>query len=174
VAVTIVATVGGASSNSFVTLSEANTFMESRLNASTWETDATTDDKNRALVEATRYLSHLGWQGRKATDEQALNWPRQWVLDPESPNAFYYDTDVIPQRVKDATCELAFQFVKAGTTDIAALDESAQVQTKTIDVLSTTWFPHGRKSGLGRYPSVMRLIQPLLASNAINVRVERS
>ena len=176
-AVTIVATVGSASANSFVTLAEAATYAETRLNASTWETDATTDTKNRALVEATRWLSVLHWQGARVDSTQALSWPRAWAPNPDSPNlAFnYYDTDVIPQRVKDATCELAFQFVKAGTTDLAALDPSVGVIEKTIDVITTRWNGFQKPSGLSAYPSVLRLIKPLLDGVSANqLRVSRA
>lgn len=172
-AVTIVATVGSASANSFVTLAEAATYMEARLNASTWETDATNDTKNRALVEATRYLGTLAWLGTRSDDVQALAWPRELVVNPDDPYGNYYDTDAIPQRVKDATCELAFQFVKSGTTDVAALDPNIEVQSKTIDVLRTDYVQHGRRQGLARYPSVWRLIAPLVMVQGGLARVVR-
>ena len=44
-------------------------------------------------------------------DTQALVWPRQWALDPDAawPDTTYFSTTEIPQRVKDACCELALQ-----------------------------------------------------------------
>src|SRR5687767_11079763 len=162
-AVAIVATVGSASANSYVTLAEAATYMEGRLNASTWETDATTDNKNRALVEAARELESLCWKGCKASDTQALQWPRDLAVDPDSPNAWFYENSEIPQRVKDAQMELAFQFIKAGTTDVAALDATHNVASKTVDVLNTQYVqPWARAKGLKRYPRVWALIAPLL------------
>ena len=50
------ATVGGASANSFITLTEAQTFMDARLNSTAWS-GASTADQNISLVEATRELS---------------------------------------------------------------------------------------------------------------------
>lgn len=162
-AVTIDETVGGASANSYVTLAEADTFMESRLNASTWETDATTDNQNRALVEATRQITLLIWDGRRVDDTQALSWPRQLARDPDDPNYDYFSSTVVPQRVKDATMELAFQYIKAGTTDIAALDTTAGIKRKKVDVLETEYFDsYQRPQGLSRYPSVMQHINCLL------------
>ena len=162
-AVALDTTVGGASANSYASLADTNTFMESRLNASKWETDATTDDKNRALVEATRQLTRLRWRGNRADSTQDLSWPRQWALDPDSPVQDYYATDVVPQRVKDATMELAFQYVKAGTTDLNALDSSHNISRKRIDVLDTAYVePWARAKGLSRYPSVLQHIRPLL------------
>lgn len=171
-AVAIVATAGSASANSFVTLAEADTYMESRLNGSTWDA-ATTDNQNRALVEATRELSARTWLGDRVTAAQALAWPRQWAHDPDSPTSDYYSTDVVPQRVKDACCELAFQFIKAGTTDVAALDSTDGVVRKKIDVIETEYAPFSRARGLARYPRVMQLIAPLLARAPGQLRLVR-
>lgn len=173
-AVAIVATVGSASANSFATLAEADTYAEARLNTTLW--DAATDDScNRALVEATRELNYLRWQGRRADDTQALAWPRDWARNPDDPNYDFYDTDEIPQRVKDATCELALQFIKNGTTDIAALPGDAEVISKTVDVISKTFASPGqRRQGLRRFPSVWRYIAPLLEeTNSSALRVVR-
>lgn len=175
-AVAIVATVGSATANSFITLAEAATYMESRLNASTWETDASTDTKNRALVEATRWLSALNWLGARVDDVQALSWPRAWAHNPDQTWAAwsYYDTTEIPTRVKDATAELAFQFVKQGTSDIAALDPNQGLVEDTVDVLTRRWDGWARAQGLDRFPSVTRLVAPLLASSGSTRRVVRA
>lgn len=171
--ITIVATAGAADANSFVTLVEAQAFLDARLNASTWEA-ATPDSKNRALVEATRDLSALSWVGYRADDVQALSWPRQYAPNPDVPNDnvsigesgyVEFATTEIPQRVKDATCELAFQYLKAGTSDVAALDATTGIISKTVGPLSTTYAePHQRPVGLARYPRVMAYIRPLLAA----------
>lgn len=172
-AVTIVATSGSASANSFVTLAEANTYMEARLNSTLWDA-ATDDSKNRSLVEATRELCNLTWQGYAADDSQALVWPREWVTDPDSPTLDYYESTEIPTRLKNATCELAFQFIKAGTTDVAALDSTDGVVRKKVDVLETEYAePWARSRGLNRYPRVMAFIRPLLAYSGPVVDVIR-
>ena len=173
-AVVIVATVGSASANSFATLAEATSYMEARLNSTLWDA-ATTDSQNRALVEATRELSAKTWNGNRVDEIQALSWPRDWAVDPDSPTADFYDTTLVPQRVKDAAVELAFQFVKAGTTDVAALDPNIGTIEKTVDVLTTRYAePYARAKGLERYPSVMRYIRPLLATpSAVNVPTVR-
>lgn len=172
-AVTIVATAGSATANSYVTLAQADSYMESRLNASSWD-DATEDNQNRALVEATRELDVLMYGGRKATDTQALQWPRDNAVDPDSPNAWLFENTEIPQRLKDAQCELAFQFIKAGTTDVAALDATTNIASKSVDVLSTEYVaPHARAKGLKRYPRVWNLIAPLVESSGVMASVVR-
>ncbi len=173
-AVVIISTVGSASANSFVTLAEADTYMEARLNSTLW--DAATDDSlNRALVEATREISSLSdWLGTRTSDTQALSWPRDFCPIPDGASGWYYENTVIPQAVKDAQMELAFQFINAGTTDIAALDPNIGVRVKTVDVISTEWFePYQRAQGLRRYPRVWRLIAPLMASSGSQISVAR-
>jgi hypothetical protein len=166
-AITIDATVGGSSSNSFVTEVEQIAYMETRLNNSDWTTvsgSALTDDENKALVESSRELSAEAWKGRRVTSTQALSWPRDNVQNPDDPNLDYYDDTVIPQRVKDATMELAFQYIKAGTTDVAALSSSRGIKRDKIETLEVEYFEHtGGEEGLQRYPRIWGWIAPLLA-----------
>jgi hypothetical protein len=71
----------------------------------------------------------------------------------------------VPQRVKDAACELAFQFVKAGTSDIVALDPTIGITQKVVGPLSTTYASPGQRAqGLWRFPSVTRFLRGLLAA----------
>ena len=170
-AITIVATVGDATANSYVTLDEMTTHMEGRLNSDTFDA-ATTDNQNRALAEATRWLDTAMWQGYRVTDTQALSWPRQWAYDPDSPVQDYFATTVVPERLKRATYELAFAFLEAGTTDIAALDSTDGIKRKKIDVLETEYFgPGGKSVGLAKYPAVTREVGPLMAGSAFTSEV---
>lgn len=169
---TVDATVGGASANSFVTSAEMTTYCEARLNASTWTGAAA---QIPALTEATRDLSVLAWQGIRVSSAQALAWPRDQVPDVDDPFQLYYSTTAIPQRIKDATCELALQYLKAGTTDLAALDSTTNVLRERVDVLETEYTAPGqRATGLARYPRVWALVRPLLESSGPTFRVERA
>lgn len=53
-AVTVDATVGGAASNAYCTVVEADAYLEARLNSSAW---TGTEPKKIAVIEATRELS---------------------------------------------------------------------------------------------------------------------
>lgn len=181
--VAITATIGSAAANSYVTLAAANTELEARLNAGTWEA-ATDDTKNRALVEAQRVLQTLEWKGSRVDATQVLAWPRQYVENPDAPfdataarpfdETLYYAATIIPDRVKSAQVELAFQFVKAGTTDVAALAATDGVLQKTVGPLSTTYASSaGRARGIARYPRVRDLLAPLLANGAGGLSVVR-
>lgn len=106
---TLVVTVGGASSNSYVTLAQFNTYCEQRLNVDSFD-DAQPDDKIRALLMATRRLDRENWIGQKAATTQALVWPRSGVYKPDGYGDQYLSTE-IPQLVKDAQCELALAYL---------------------------------------------------------------
>lgn len=166
---TIIATAGAPDANSFVTEAEQIAYMAARLNASAWTTTSgstLTEDEKKALIEATRELSAMRWQGRRVTGTQALSWPRQWAPDPDSPIQDYFDSTALPQRVKDACCELAFQFINAGTTDVAAMDSATAVKRKKVGPLETEYDTFSRPQGARRFPRVWHLIQPLLMSGA--------
>jgi hypothetical protein len=186
--ITIVATAGASNANSYITLAEADAYLDGRLNVGAW-TAATTDTKNRALVEAQRTLTPLPWAGSRTTDTQALAWPRQYVANPDAPlpltavarenltpaYVVYYEDDVIPVRLKEAQAELALEFLKAGTTDLAVADSTADVIRKKVDVLETEYAkPMERVAlGLSKYSRVMSLLLPLFGPGAAS-RVVRS
>jgi len=81
VAITIDATAGGSSSNSYITLADANTYWADL--GAIWASK-TDDEKKVALVLATRAIDRLEFMGLKmntsvvgATDYQKLKWPRK-------------------------------------------------------------------------------------------------
>jgi len=97
------ATVGGAASNSYGTLAEASTFIDTRLNRDAWE-DADPADQERALISATRWLDEFDYIGDIATNTQALKWPRidNDIFD------LVWDDDEIPPKLKTAQFLFAF------------------------------------------------------------------
>lgn len=99
--ITITATPGSESANSYVTLAEANTYLEAHLDASIW---APIDDerKKAALVAATREIDTKQFAGRRDLQEQSLAWPRTGLYDYDS-----YLLTGVPAKLKYATCELA-------------------------------------------------------------------
>ena len=102
VAATINATVKDANANSYVTLTEANTYFETVPDSSTW-TNKTDDQKNRALISATRWIDSFVYYGDRCDDGQALKFPR---------NNYQVDgvelaCSTIPVNIKYAQYELA-------------------------------------------------------------------
>jgi len=184
VPITLVATVGSASANSFVTEAEFIARAATRLNVPTGTTvtgSTCAEAEKAALIEAQRELNVLPWKSGRVDSTQALAWPRAYAEDPDAPSLlgtvsatdFWFDDDEIPQRVKDAQIELAFEFIRSGTTDLAAADPNAGVIEKTVGPLTTRWQPYQRPQGLGRYPRIVALIAPLLAAGAGTLDVVR-
>ena len=120
-AITIDATIGGASANSYLTLAAAQAIIDGFVeddDVTAWAT-ATTDQKNRALYTATQRLDRERFLGARATDTQALQWPRTGVRKPDTyintyavgfpfriTTDYYTDTE-IPDRIQYAQVVLA-------------------------------------------------------------------
>lgn len=159
----LITSAGSASANSFISSEASDAYLDTRLNASAWS-DASDDDKARALIEATRELSLLNWDGKRVDDTQALSWPRQLVKNPDDPNWSYFDSTEIPTRVKDATCELALEFLRAGTTDLASIEDSLSVVEESVGPITTRYAePLNRVKTLQRFRRVWENVGPLLA-----------
>ena len=120
-AVTIDATAGGANANSYITLAEADTFVEAMISSSDvskWTT-GNDDTRNRALTAAAERLDRERFLGARATNTQARQWPRTGVRKPDTyinsyatnfpfriSEDFFTDTE-IPDQIKRAQIELA-------------------------------------------------------------------
>ena len=80
-AIVLVATPNAADANSYLTLNDAQDIIDGLVESDdvvAWGT-ATTDQKNRALYTATQRLDRERYLGARATDTQALQWPRTGV-----------------------------------------------------------------------------------------------
>lgn len=98
------ATVGGATANSFGTLTEANTYFDERPHSEVW-VDGDEDLNAAALIQATRIMSAAKpWTGTTADEDQALPWPRLGMV---SLTGFPIPETIIPLNLKYATFELA-------------------------------------------------------------------
>ncbi len=85
-AVTIDATAGGANANSYMTLAQADAYVEAMINStdvSKWST-GNEDSRNRALAAAAQRLDRERFIGARATNTQALQWPRTGVRKPDT------------------------------------------------------------------------------------------
>lgn len=72
---------------------DADAYFLERLNVAAW-TNASSDDKLRALKQSTRAIDRLNFVGEKHDDAQSNQFPRG-------------DDTVVPQDIVEATCELA-------------------------------------------------------------------
>lgn len=120
------ATVGTATANSYVTLAEANTYFASHISSSSWDGAS---HQEVLLSHASRLLDHfMDWNGDRAEDEtdQSMDWPRDEV--------YGVDNTIVPQRVKNATFELANYLALNGTNFDLAETTKIKVGPISIDL----------------------------------------
>lgn len=109
--ITLVTTYGGATSNTYISVSTANTLVQANtLNSEAWD-EAGEDVKARALIVATNTIDACRWAGAKYYYDQRLKFPRtvtgaenpgETVGDAGSPSyANLLENDIFQQRMKE-------------------------------------------------------------------------
>jgi len=127
-------TVGGSSTDSYVTLSEADSYIEDKgYTTTTW--DALDDEpKELRLTTSALLINTLPLRGAKACRNQRLEFPRWWRTNngyPPYENTYEeyldiisagYAQPIVPVEVKYAQIEIAYHVVHYG---ILAMDSMA-------------------------------------------------
>lgn len=98
--------------NAYVSVADADAYLSFKLHAHGWQA-ATTERRTMALVAATAALDRLGFSGSIARYDQPLAWPRIRMRDREGRSI---PSNVVPQAVQDATCELALHLLSEPET----------------------------------------------------------
>jgi hypothetical protein len=170
--------------NSYVTLDEAESYFENRLDVAAWST-ATDDSKEQALVTATAYLDQLSFAGYTTEDTQNLAWPREggvylpsrgrdlvfsstyeWA-DVSANDDFDSDFKALPyeiQLVKRATYEQAYHLINND-----GLFDYTGTTPDTIKVGSITLDGLGSKGSAPERPQIVnKILRPLRDSGASN------
>ena len=185
-AVTIDATAGGADANSYITLTEADTFVEAMISSSDvskWTT-GNDDSRNRALAAAAQRLDRERFLGARATDTQALQWPRTGVRKPDTyvntyatgfpfriSDDYFTDTE-IPDQVKRAQIEMAV-YLKNNVDGISlgGLEDFKNVKIGNLDVTPDKT----GAIGADRVPPMFeRYLTGLRISGPGNIAIKRS
>jgi hypothetical protein len=182
-----VATPGAADANSYLTLAAAQLIIDGFVqdaDVTAWAT-ATTDQKNRALFSATQRLDRERFLGARATDTQALQWPRTGVRKPDTyintyavgfpfriTTDYYTDTE-IPQQVQYAQVVLA-TYLNSNPDGIglSGLEDYKNVKIGSIDV--TPNLGYGAVGADKIPPIVERYLTGLRISGPGNVAIKRS
>ena len=184
-AVTVTATAGASDANSYLTVSDADGLANLYLGTLNWS-GATSDNKGRALIMATRYLDELSWIGERSSTTQALCWPR----DGATCGDFDFASTVIPQPIKQATFDLAnyllgdsdaLSTAGAGGTELIPGIPNANLRSASVDVISVEFntTPQAEaKNCLNVLPHLKHVLGCLCLSSASSsygtVRVQRS
>lgn len=142
-----------AGAESYVSVADADTYWTARGNTD-W-TGLTTAQKEQHLRIATARLDkRYRWLGTHTNETtQVLEWPRYLI---EDHRGRWYDSDEIPQPLKDAVCELANQ------NRIASLDvtrTSRKVLSERLGPMSATYTGWGDDTL--EFPWIDDLVEPL-------------
>jgi hypothetical protein len=187
-AITIDATVGGASANSYLTLADAQALIDGMVendDVTAWAS-ATTDQKNRALYTATQRIDRERFLGARVTDTQALQWPRTGVRKPDTyintyaigfpfkiTTDYFTDTE-IPDQIKQAQVVLAVYLNnnKDGM-GLSGLEDYKSVSIGSLSV--TTAGASAMATGADRVPPIYeRYLTGLRISGPGNFAIKRS
>lgn len=105
--VTLVATLGGPDSNSYVTMTEALSISSNVPGGGDW---AVLDEevRNLSLIQATRWLETLTYAGNRCSATQRLKWPRSGATC----DGLTSSCDAIPWRIQEAQVVLAIAYTK--------------------------------------------------------------
>lgn len=116
-AFTFDASIGGTVSNSYITLSDANDYFDSRYGNDLWSlSDA---DAQRLLVSATRRIDIERYSGIKANESQSLQMPRNVISNRDG---YPYTSTTIPLNLKNAVCELAYFILQADERKLSEVE----------------------------------------------------
>lgn len=154
---------GKADAESYVSVADADTYHDKRGN-SVWA-GLTTAVKEQLLRKATDYLLQMyrgRWKGCRVSSTQALDWPRYYVerkeLDNFVYNAYpvYYDSDIVPTEIANATAELA---LRANSAALAP-DMERLTRREKVGPIEVEYEPNSAPNTL--YRAVGGLLRPFL------------
>jgi hypothetical protein len=186
-AVVIVATPGAANANSYLTLAAAQAIIDGFVqdaDVQHWGS-GNTDSRNRALFTATQRLDRERFLGARATDTQALQWPRTGVRKPDTyintyavgfpfriTTDYFTDTE-IPTQIQYAQTVLAvFLHNNTDALGLSGLEDYKNVKIGSLDVTPNVGYG---AVGADKVPPLMeRYLTGLRISGPGNVAIRRS
>lgn len=145
-----------ASADTYATQAEYEAYATAMGLTLTATTDAA---KEGNLRRARLYLDRAYvWHGTPTTSTQALAWPRSMSV---LVDGYSVDVDTVPQRIKDAQCELAY-LIDGGEDPFSTLEGGAvKRKREKVDVLEDeTEYADGTGRDRSAYRAVDQLVAP--------------
>lgn len=170
--VVLIATPGSPFANSFTTLAEADAWLLGQLYSDVdWE-EADEDQKNRALITATREIIRnvASWAGWPTSIGQALPFPRSGVYSALGNSA--YPSGEIPLELKAATAEYARQLLNLKRMPDTPV-ETAGLKKLTAGPVSLE-FDNAYRHPTGLPASVLSMIRHLIEGRTFGIPVHRT
>lgn len=139
--------------NTYITLEEAEAYFARRSDVAAW-TEASEEEKERALLNATLMFETLQWIGYVNNPSQPLSWPRSGIFfDPRLGYATNLPTDT-PQRIQFGQAEMAYHILN----NDGILDDTGKVVDIGVGAINLTEIFQPSVFPL----NVKRIIQPLI------------
>lgn len=142
--------------NSYVDVAYADNYFSERLYITEWDALTTANDtttKEKALIQATRWLDTQKLRGTPTVNTQSLHFPIDGAID-------------VPTAIKNAVCEKALLLLKQGDNVLKAGElKSVQVDgvtenyTTNLDIVS---------KGSNEDKAIMYLLKPYMI-NAVSI-----
>jgi hypothetical protein len=167
--------------NTYLSLTNANTYFESRIYSDSW-TNASDNNKTLALVLACKKIDRQMLRGKKALPTQPLEFPRRlYSHNPLGTNDIEYignlseilsengwiSETAVQQCVKDAQCEEAIAILDNGTNaNKRAKLQQQGVKSFTVGNMSETFRDIAINSTKLLSLEAMDLLKPYLSGGA--------
>ena len=120
-------------SNSYVSVEEASDYLSLNIHVSQKWMALTLDQQQHLLSWATRYLDQQArWRGTMTYPSQSLRFPRTGVTDQDGTPL---PPDVIPERLKEATIEMARFFLESDRSAPRPQDGLKKLRVETIELV---------------------------------------
>ena len=143
-------TVGGANSDSYASVTEADTYHEAYGNTA-WAAISTTALKEAALRKAAQYLDTKAFAGIRASSTQALEWPRYDVVI----GGYDVSNTVIPNDIKVAQMEAA---LIASAESLTPNLSNGSVIEETVGKITKRYSDYSKDGGK-KWPLVDKLLR---------------
>lgn len=146
---------GIAGANTYATVAEARAYATAR--ALTLPVSDTAVEN--ALILACDKLESYRYKGKKTDEDNRLEWPRKDVFVGSAITAL--DDDFIPDRLKLAQCQLAYD---STLTDLQPTGSGREVVREKVDVLEVEYAKEGSGSITPQFNKAESYLAPLLQS----------
>lgn len=159
-------TIGGASSDSYITLAEWATYAT----AQGWTLTGTDDQKEAYLRRAALAVDvSYNFVGHTQYQTQKREWPRVWA---GYVDGWPVNPDTIPDAVKDAQAELAY-LIMGGADPLATYEGAIESERSKVGPIERDRTYLGGKAR-PRYTAVDRILAPYTTSGVGSPRIVRA
>lgn len=110
------------------------------------------------LIKAMRRMFGFNYQGVQVRRDQALPWPRLGI----EVEGYYYDSSIIPKRVKNAQCAYAIAALTFDLQPIVKANTKGTTVSETIGPISRSFADTGRILDAPRVPEAEKLLAPFV------------